>query len=202
MDRRQRRAAQTREKLFRAGLDLFARHGFQATTIKQITDAADVGKGTFFNYFPSKEHIFAALGDLQISKIEATLAELRTSRLPLREILRTFAARMAEEPGRNPLLIRSLMAAQMTSEPVRNIFRERLERGRALLAEMFRLGQERGVIRRDRTPVELAWLVQRSFFGTIVLWTLNPSTPLAQQQVSNFEMLWPALLPAAARRRR
>lgn len=29
------------------------RRGRHATTVKDITDAADVGKGTFFNYFPS-----------------------------------------------------------------------------------------------------------------------------------------------------
>ena len=53
--RRVRRSAETRERLFRTALDLFARKGFSETTVEDITEAADLGKGTFFNYFPSKE---------------------------------------------------------------------------------------------------------------------------------------------------
>jgi hypothetical protein len=56
-DRRQRRSAETRERLFHAAVRLFAEKGFAETTVEDITNAADVGKGTFFNYFPSKEHI-------------------------------------------------------------------------------------------------------------------------------------------------
>ncbi|HLJ42079.1 MAG TPA: TetR family transcriptional regulator, partial [Candidatus Acidoferrales bacterium] len=52
--RRERRRTETRERIFRAALDLFAERGFMETTVEDITEAADVGKGTFFNYFPTK----------------------------------------------------------------------------------------------------------------------------------------------------
>src|SRR6266702_91625 len=55
--RRQRRSAEIRDRLFRAALNLFAKKGFAETTVEDITEAADVGKGTFFNYFPSHDHI-------------------------------------------------------------------------------------------------------------------------------------------------
>jgi AcrR family transcriptional regulator len=42
---------------------LFLERGVAPTTIEQITAAADVAKGTFYLYFPSKEAICAALGD-------------------------------------------------------------------------------------------------------------------------------------------
>ena len=70
-DRRQRRSTETRERLFRAALRLFAEKGFAETTVEDITNAADVGKGTFFNYFPSKEHILIAFSDMQLSKLQA-----------------------------------------------------------------------------------------------------------------------------------
>src|SRR6201984_838922 len=69
-DRRQRRSAETRERLFRAALRLFAEKGFAETTVEDITNAADVGKGTFFNYFPSKEHILIDFSDMQLGKLE------------------------------------------------------------------------------------------------------------------------------------
>src|SRR5947199_9047713 len=56
-NRRTRRSAEIREKLFQSALSLIMRRGLQQTTVSDITEAADVGKGTFFNYFPTKEHV-------------------------------------------------------------------------------------------------------------------------------------------------
>src|ERR1700758_3107167 len=75
--RRQRRSAEIRERLFRAALALFARKGFAEATVEDITEAADVGKGTFFNYFPSKDHILIAFGEMQLGKLEGAIAEVR-----------------------------------------------------------------------------------------------------------------------------
>ena len=54
---RERKKLRTREAIARAALDLFAAHGFQATTIKQIADAADVAPRTVSGYFPVKEEL-------------------------------------------------------------------------------------------------------------------------------------------------
>jgi len=42
--------------------------------VEDITNAADVGKGTFFNYFPSKEHILGVLGEVQGAKYDKAAA--------------------------------------------------------------------------------------------------------------------------------
>src|SRR6202163_549313 len=86
-DRRQRRASEIRERLFRAALDLFAQHGFTDTTVEGITNAADVGKGTFFNYFPSKDHILLAFGEMQLRKLEAAIELARRTGEPMPDFL-------------------------------------------------------------------------------------------------------------------
>src|ERR1035437_3948498 len=77
MGRRQRRAAETRLRLFRCALQLFAERGFPNVTVEDITEAADVGKGTFFNYFQSKEHVLGVMAEIQLGKVReaAALAE-------------------------------------------------------------------------------------------------------------------------------
>ena len=65
---------ETRERLFRAALDLFARKGFTETTVEDITEAADVGKGTFFNYFPSKEAAIVWPTTLRSARLASDLA--------------------------------------------------------------------------------------------------------------------------------
>src|SRR6476659_7138033 len=89
-DRRQRRSAELRERLFRAALTLFAKKGFTETTVEDITEAADLGKGTFFNYFPSKEHVLMAFGDMQLGKLEVTVREARESNQPMRDVFRAL----------------------------------------------------------------------------------------------------------------
>ena len=60
--RRERRRAATEKRILSAALDLFTTHGYLETTVEQITEAADIGKGTFFNYFPTKDALHG--GDL------------------------------------------------------------------------------------------------------------------------------------------
>src|ERR1700704_4093683 len=99
-DRRQRRSAELRERLFRAALELFGEKGFAETTVEDITDAADVGKGTFFNYFPSKDHILLAFGEMQLAKLENAIKEARHRNEPLPEFLRSLGPRMTKEPAK------------------------------------------------------------------------------------------------------
>ena len=60
LSRRDRKVAATRKSIVDAALSLIAEHGFNATTIEQITERADVGQRTFFRYFPTKESVVYA----------------------------------------------------------------------------------------------------------------------------------------------
>src|SRR5690349_1379433 len=79
-NRRERRSAEIRERLFRAALKLFAEKGFAETTVEDMTNAADLGKGTFFNYFPSKEHILIAFSDMQVAKLRSAVETAREAK--------------------------------------------------------------------------------------------------------------------------
>jgi AcrR family transcriptional regulator len=59
--RRERRKARTRTLLLEAALDLFSRRGIYDTRVEDITEAADLGKGAFYNYFESKEALIAEI---------------------------------------------------------------------------------------------------------------------------------------------
>ncbi|WP_341921739.1 TetR/AcrR family transcriptional regulator [Hydrocarboniphaga effusa] len=58
-----RRRRETREKLIEAAFSLMAERGLDAVTINEITEAADVGIGSFYNHFESREALQAAVID-------------------------------------------------------------------------------------------------------------------------------------------
>jgi AcrR family transcriptional regulator len=54
---RERKKRRTRESIAAAAHRLFVEHGYHATTLPDIAEAADVSTRTIFAYFPSKEDI-------------------------------------------------------------------------------------------------------------------------------------------------
>lgn len=74
--RQDKRRQETRLKLMRAALRLMSARGIDGVAIQDITNAADVGFGSFYNYFPSKEAIFQALKDELIEHYAAALDKL------------------------------------------------------------------------------------------------------------------------------
>src|SRR5690348_8401994 len=135
-DRRQRRSADIRERLFQAALKLFSEKGFAETTVEDITNAADVGKGTFFNYFPSKEHILIAFGEMQIGKLQQAVDNLRESHESMPAFLRSLSVRMTEEPARAPDVVRAILLANLSGSSVRQIMCANHARAHGLLTKL------------------------------------------------------------------
>ena len=59
--RRSRRQAETRKRLLNAARQVFALTGLTSATIAQITETADLGFGTFYLHFSSKEELYLAV---------------------------------------------------------------------------------------------------------------------------------------------
>src|SRR5215813_5667914 len=55
--------ANVRERLLDAGVEIFHRRGFNGCGVQEITEAAGVPKGSFYNHFESKEALGAAVLD-------------------------------------------------------------------------------------------------------------------------------------------
>src|SRR5271168_2185538 len=142
--RRERRRVEIRERLFRAALALFAERGYLETTVEDITNAADVGKGTFFNYFPTKEHVLATYGAERIAAIERALQEARAAKRPVLDVMGDLATDLAGQSKESPALLRSIYAAHASCEPVRAELQKRMEVGRQLMSKMYALAQKRG----------------------------------------------------------
>lgn len=67
--RREQAKLERRERIYEAALSLFRAQGYDSTTVDQITRHAGLAKGTFFNYFPTKDAVLRYLGTREIGRL-------------------------------------------------------------------------------------------------------------------------------------
>lgn len=96
--RRERKKRQTREAIVRAAYALFAERGFDATTISDIAEAADIAPRTFFGYFPSKEAVVFHDLDEQLAGFQQRL-RTRAPHETAFDALRDWVVRWVESKG-------------------------------------------------------------------------------------------------------
>src|SRR6202451_1138890 len=200
--RRERHRTEIRERLFRSALRLFAERGFMETTVEDITEAADVGKGTFFNYFRTKEHVLAAYGGGRMAAVERALEEARSTKGSVLDVLGELAADSAGQSHENPAILRAIYAAHASCAPVRAELQKRLHASRKLLAEIITLAQKRGEMRRDVPPIELARLISKVLIGMTMAWALNPEGQYKKMAKQVWELICPSLRADRATRDR
>jgi AcrR family transcriptional regulator len=112
---RERKKLRTRRALADAALRMFTEKGFDATTLEELADEAEVSKSTFFRFFPAKEAAaIEAEAELWTAYL-GTLADRELSGPILSELHQTLAAGAARlDPGWDErfLATRRLVAAE------------------------------------------------------------------------------------------
>ncbi|HKF23907.1 MAG TPA: TetR/AcrR family transcriptional regulator [Candidatus Angelobacter sp.] len=187
--RRQRRKQETRRQIFQAAMNLFARKGIFSTTVEEITEAADVGKGTFFNYFPSKEAILSALAERQLEIIDRA-AEKAASAVTVRPVLQEMVRELLSGPARSPIMLRSLFATVLSNQMLLGLFSRALQAGREKVATIIERGQQIGEVRRDIPAIEIARCLQQTAFGTSFIWAASQPSDLIAWQERSMGLFW------------
>jgi AcrR family transcriptional regulator len=148
-----------------AALRLFSEHGFEATTIEDITSVADVAKGTFFNYFETKEAILPAIAARRLEQLEETLAPKQGAPDSAVARIKLALRLVAESPLCQERLAEQLFKAMMHRHETgpRHALRD-------LLARQVDQAQAAGEIRSNLDPVYVAGVIRALFFQRLVMW--------------------------------
>lgn len=181
---------------------LFEKQGYTSTTVEQITEAADVGKGTFFNYFPSKDHILLSLFGMLRVEFDHLEREAREV-TDVRAHLRAFARRIVTAHGR-PNILRNVIGIAMTEPLIGTAFESLVKRARGAVTRILEQGLRMNQVRTD-VPVEiLARNFQQFIFGTQVLYSINGGKEDLQEWLdAMFELFWngAATRPSSAKQK-
>jgi AcrR family transcriptional regulator len=134
--RRERKRQETRASLTRSALELFAEHGFDAVTVTDIADRADVDPSTFFRHFRSKESVLFMDIDGYVDRV------------------RDF---MDQRPADEPVIetLRQITIASVSDDTTDL----ELENLRATLTESSSELRAQLVVHRERVAIELAELL-------------------------------------------
>jgi AcrR family transcriptional regulator len=164
--RRERKKEETRRRITLSALELFHEKGFEATTVDEITERADVAKGTFFNYFPRKEAVLEALSDEWMERAQEHVAlHGRTATERIKAIFGGVAGAYGEDRALARMLLRVSVERMVCPEP--DAKRTGLY---ALVVAAIQDGQARGELRTD-VDVDAAFGVVASvFMGTLIWW--------------------------------
>jgi TetR/AcrR family transcriptional repressor of nem operon len=161
-----------REEILTAGLAALHSRGFNATSVQDITEAAGVPKGSFYNHFASKEDLGAAVVQLYSDKGEIRRRALKDRAVPPLERLRGYfegLAGTARYPGAPGCLLGNFGAELSNQSPT---IRDRVSAAFAtwvdVLAEVIDEAQRAGDISSDQTPKALAAFVIDAWEGAVM----------------------------------
>src|SRR4051812_13195411 len=106
------RREQTRAELLAAARRVFLRDGFHAASLEQISEEAGYTRGAVYSNFTSKDDVFLAVLDAELSKRVRPYAELAVEHLSFEEALRAIGRHFAAlEPEWRPVVIEFQMRA-------------------------------------------------------------------------------------------
>jgi AcrR family transcriptional regulator len=193
--RRERRRLEIRERILTAAVSLFEAQGYEATTVNEIAQAADIAYGTFFNHFPSKLDLLRELSDRSLREVFANVEEVRKGPgTYLERLVLVFegAARQAEEKGPQARdLINAMLALAFPETAVSDDRRMRL-----LFRQLLEDGRAEGAIRDDVELEVLAEVVVGTWYAMFLSWVHDDGYPLRDRASATARFLASTLAAA------
>lgn len=192
----QRRQRETREHIFRVAMELFRQKGFEQTTVAEITEAADIGKGTFFTYFPTKEAIFGHLGAMMVDAMTAAMEEGLKAGVPIPALLeRQFAESAAWHEANRPLT-EMVALSGLRQSAIMEADAPNQWQLHTLLARMVQAGQSRDEFTDALNAEDAATALLGLYFTVVLKWVGgNDPRPLSEQFAAGLAVLMRGLRP-------
>lgn len=172
--RREQKHAVLRARIISSAIELFSRHGFDDITVERIADVADIGKGTIYNYFRTKEDIVVAYMAGIEGALQAKIPNFAASRRPLEAVLIDFVRFHFRLKKRYHRFVR-IFLAQMFSR-TEQFLPHMLEMQKSIdppLRELFSRLQKSGRIRNDLDLGDLIMVFKTIQLGLTALWAIE-----------------------------
>lgn len=181
MSIREKKKIETKNTIFEVAARLFKEKGFESTTVDEITREAEIGKGTFFNYYPTKE---ALLVDFVKEKEELVFElvknELRKS-THVREKIKNALLIVAKSNERNKEITKLFVFEHLRHYG----YNERTSQGlNTLLHKILEKGVEADEIRKSIDIKKASENITGIYYAALMEWLWSESDYSFSEDIS------------------
>ena len=180
---RGRQALARREHILETALKLFARHGFDGTSTKQIAQAAGVAEGLIFHYFPTKDDLLNAILETKHSFIRDLRTLLKEAEdKPVAEVLHGLASGWLDTLRREKEITLVLFSTAQTNPKVGAALRTLIAEGVSRLSAYLSARANAGELRAN-LPIQGS---AQMFFSSLMIFFVvnNALSPSAWEEQS------------------
>ena len=186
LGRRERKKLATRDRIFDCAIRLFAERGYDATSMEDIGECADVARATVFNYFARKEDIFLEWAVRRRVDAARILADAQQEGADTASRLRLAVSRLLEyyeaDPAGGRATVRAWLRAGGPLLP-------HASDTALLFAETIRFGQDQGDIRPEVDAGAAGHLLLDAYLGIVYRWVADGDGVALPLQDSGMTML-------------
>ncbi|MFE9426398.1 TetR/AcrR family transcriptional regulator [Kitasatospora sp. NPDC006697] len=198
LGRRERNKLRVRGRLFVSAMRLFTEKGYEQTSIDEIAEAADVARGTFFNYFQRKEDLITTWGELRRAKLREGLAAVGAGgEADLRTTLERCMGVLAGINEAEPEVTRAMLTAWVKAG--RPIIEEPY--AGEIFAEVVAAARDRGEAPDGVQPHRVGNLLRDGYLGTLYRWCQEREVPAGELHAELLAIADIVLLGITAERR-
>ncbi|WP_324254047.1 TetR/AcrR family transcriptional regulator [Paenibacillus sp. 1001270B_150601_E10] len=164
---RESRKQDLKEKIFLESIRLFAVKGMDHVSVSEITKACGVAKGTFYNYFPTKESVLLYLGQSQLEMIIEQAAETDK---PLKERILFAFKQLTNRLEEHPALMKAAVAEAVKSMGATAGEMDTIGQFKLWISKMFHEEQIRQEVRFAGEMEDIASILVGTYFSSIMFW--------------------------------
>ncbi len=190
--RRDRKKAQRRQEIYETALELFASKGFDNVTVDDITETVDIGKGTFFNYFPSKDDLLVEYRRRLMDEVHSHSERVDepTARASFKSYFRKFIRCIRRDGAIFDILLRQVLARPAEVE----LGEDWVTRRHRIFDRFLSSSTQRGEINPDVDVALVAEMIVDHWTGTLLEWAYRGKKfSLEAKMTKKLDLLFDAL---------
>jgi len=161
---RERKKRETYARIVESGRDLFQAQGFEETAVEQIAAQANISRATFFNYFGTKEALLGAIADEALNWLQQRLEGKRSAEPSAVARIRQAVRWLVEDTWSFLQVTRYVFLDALRRPAGQGASNVKLS---GILEGLVREAQERGEIRADLDPGEIAQAIVGAYLAAL-----------------------------------
>ncbi|MDO9518162.1 MAG: TetR/AcrR family transcriptional regulator [Methanosarcinaceae archaeon] len=179
MSLREKSKIETKNKIFEASGKLFKEKGFENTTVDEITTEAEIAKGTFFNYFPTKEALLLYFGEQKEVLIYNQIENDSVKNIPTKEKIKNILVFLAEYYEKDKELTKLIIFEYRRSIGYSGLRsgedKCRIHRLTKILHDLLEDGVKNGDVKSHFEVKKAAEILTAVYFHSLIVWLKSES---------------------------